>query len=93
MSGPPVQEIDDAELAELIRHNSWNGTSPDLATDREGDPPLVFNRFRWDAMDENGRPTAACLGPGPSMFYGFCPWIEQRHEHVLESDAIECQTA
>jgi len=93
ITGPPPEEIDDARLADLIRGNQWGASRVRAADDNESDPPIVFNRFRWEAMDEEGRPTVELPGPGPAIFYGFAPWKLRRHEHILESHDVCSQTA
>ncbi len=93
ISGPPVQEIDDTELGELVRAQGWDGSRRLSGHEREGDPPMVFNRFRWDDMDENGRPTVEVPGPGPALFYGFAPWSLRHRERVFQNNGIVCQTA
>jgi len=93
ISGPSIQEIDDAQLAELIRDNDWGGP-PQLSGDGdEADPPVLFNRFRWDAIDGEGRPTIDLPGPGPAILHGFEPWHLRQHDHILATNGVCCQTA
>jgi len=93
ISGPHVQEITDEQLADLVREEGWDGSRRLSGNEREGDPPIVFNRFRWEDMDENGRPTVAMPGPGPALLYGFTPWSRRSREGVMEANHIVCQTA
>ncbi len=93
IKAPAVEEIDDRELAELVRAEGWDGSRRLSGSDREGDPPIVFNRFRWEDMDDDGRPTVELPGPGPALFYGFGPWTRRQRERVMKASGIVCQTA
>ena len=87
-----VLDTDDDALARLVEERQWH-TSRRLTGDvKQGDPPIVFSRFRW--LTPEGEAEYLAANPGRnSRFFGFHPWRLRDREHVLRREQTVCQSA
>ncbi len=93
IDAPRVREITDEELAQLIQDDGWDGSRRLSGNERTRDSPIVFNRFRWDDIDETGKATVSMPGPGHGQFYGFGPWSRRSRSGNRNTNNIVCQSA
>ncbi|MGD8239052.1 MAG: hypothetical protein PVH68_10900 [Armatimonadota bacterium] len=81
-----VETVTDEQLDGLVQEHGWRGSRRLSGRQREGDPPIVFDTYRF-APD-----TADAPVPRASRKRLFGTWHERLRESIAERDRVVCQT-
>jgi len=91
-----VIEVTDDDIERLIVEQGWNESRRDTGRDKQGDPAMVFNRYRWLSPEEKQDyarrfPARFKGGYGP-RFFGFGAFTLRDRDAVRRSNIV-CQSA
>ena len=85
---PEVKTITDEEFDELIREKGWNGSRRLSGRQRHGDPPIVFNIYRFPPKDLDQ--TKPIPREYKNVLSGL--WNHRKRENIMARDGVVCQS-
>ena len=83
-----VETVTDAQLDVLIQEQGWRGSRRKSGKQRHGDPPIVFDTYRFAPEQATGGDLLA--RPMPRRLFG--AWHKRDRARIAEKDRVVCQT-
>lgn len=74
-----VRTVDEYELESIVKEKGWRGSRRKSGRERHGDPPIVFDTYRFEAASDS---------PGGLVNH----WHRRSGKAVAEKDKVVCQS-
>jgi spore photoproduct lyase len=88
-----VVDVTDDEIERLVRENRWDQSRRYTGTRKQGDPPILFNRYRWPSEAQQQEQRLRCPGGRKGHFFGFDAFTFRDRQAAAEKENIVCQSA
>jgi DNA repair photolyase len=88
-----VIDVTDEDIEQLVEEQGWSESRRQTGRVKTGDPPILFNRYRWLSDDALAAYAERFPDRSGSQFFGFRPFTMRRREKQLHHQNIVCQSA